>query len=318
MVTAAPTPARIRHILPRCPPDVTYFASGASAPHDMRGFVRALHPFGVSLPELSEAMVDELCSQAHLPLKVFVDTGAFSEVAPGPGGGLVAAHPITDEAWRARLAVALRIAQAYGDRATIVAPDRVADQAETLARLQRYRENVLAIRATGARVVVAIQMGELAPAAFDAACCAAVGFDDFVRGIPGNKAAMPSRVLEEYLRAVRPPGVHLLGIGLANRRLPGLLSMMRRILPGATLSCDSAMLASLTGRCNGAGGGARPLTAVQDEILADGVADAGEARTLAISSTLILSKLLYGGFDILLQQGHAFWPPPRQGGLFDE
>ena len=33
-------------------------------------------------------------------------------MAPGPGGGLVAAHPITDEAWRARLAVALRIAQA--------------------------------------------------------------------------------------------------------------------------------------------------------------------------------------------------------------
>lgn len=314
----APALARKRHLLPRCPADVIYFASGASAPHDMRGFVRALHPFGVSLPELSEAMVDELCGQRHLPLLVFVDTGAFSEVAPGPGGGLVVAHPITDGAWRARLAVALRIAQAYGNRATIVAPDRVADQAETLARLRLYAPEVHAIRSAGARIVVAIQMGELAPAAFDAACCAALGFDDFVRGIPGNKAAMPSRVLEEYLRAVRPPGVHLLGIGLSNRRLPGLLAMMRRVVPGAALSCDSATRASLTGRCNGAGGGARALTTLQDEILADGVADPGEARTLAISSTLLFAKLLYGGFDILLEQGHAFWPPPQQPGLFDE
>jgi len=304
--------------LPRCPADVTYFASGASAPHDMRGFVRALHPFGVSLPELSEAMVDELCGQGHLPLRVFVDTGAFSEVGPAPGGGLQVVAPITDEAWRARLAVALRIARAFGNRATIVAPDRVADQTETLARLRQYRTEVHAIRATGARIVVAIQMGEQAPAAFDAACCAALGFDDFVRGIPGNKAAMPTRALEEYLRAVQPPGVHLLGIGLANRRLPGLLAMMRRVVPVAALSCDSAMLASQTGRCNGAGGGVRALTALQDEILADGVADAGEARTLAISSTLLLAKLLYGGFDILLAQGHAFWPPPRQPGLFDE
>lgn len=304
-------------LLSRCPRDVTYYASGASHPHDMRGFLRVLHPIGVSLPELSDPSIAELCGAAHLPLRVFVDTGAFSEVAPGPGGGLVVVAPIDDDGWRWRLATSLRIASAFRDRAAIMAPDRVADQAETLRRLRRYAAEVREIRATGARIIVAIQMGPMAPASFDAAACEALGFTDFIRGIPGNKAAMPSRELEAYLRAVQPPAVHFLGIGIGNRRLAGLLAMVRRLAPRAALSCDSNLLAAHTGRANGPGGRPRYLTAAQAQIERDGFVPEDEARTRAISSMVLFSKALYGGYDILVEQGHAYWPKPRQHDLFD-
>lgn len=241
---------------------VTYFASGASAVNDIRGFARILHPLGVAVPALSERSIAELLLLAGLPLRVFVDNGAFSEMAVGPAGLEVVA-PISEEAWCARVATMHRIAAALGAQAIIVAPDRVGDQAETLVRLGRHADALRAFRAIGARVLVPIQRGAMTATAFDAAVAGVLGFSDFIRGITGNKDAMPTAELEEYVKAVRPSAAHFLGVGPKNPRYEALVDVFRRMVPSAELSCDSGLLAANVGRSNGPGGTMRRLTAFQ-------------------------------------------------------
>lgn len=258
------------------PAGFTYFASGASALGDVRGFARIGHPIGISLPELGvDALAALLSAAVHRPLlKLFVDSGAFSEVEAGPDGRMVVVEPITAEAWRRRLDVGLELCFAFGKRALLVAPDRVGDQIETLARLRAYAADLRSAAAAGASIVVPIQRGAMTPADFDRAAAEAIGFDDFTRGIPGNKVAMPPVELAVFLRAVRPAAVHLLGVGMRSPHLPDLLEVLHRRVPAAVLSSDSNPIAALVGRTNGPGyalprppgdSKRRALTAWQDE-----------------------------------------------------
>lgn len=268
-----------------------HFISGASAPADIRGMMRFSVPFGVSLSELSKVGVRLLCGMWEMPLlRVFVDSGAFSEV---DRTGVVVA-PIDDDAWVERVRVVHVLSAAlgppspvgdYGPRLYVVAPDRVADQGETLRRLALHAEAMRACRALGAQVVVPIQRGTLTAAAFDLACGEALGFDDFVRGIPGNKAAMPPVELEAFLRARRPRAVHLLGVGPRGASYEPLTALVRRVVGGAAVSCDSNALAANAGRTNGRGGGPRQLTARQDLVAAQPGVFPGTPREDAVSLT---------------------------------
>jgi hypothetical protein len=245
--------------LPR--PQALYFISGASALSDLRGLLRLSVPLGISIPELSEPALAVLLEHTCLPdLRVFVDSGAFSEV--DRTGRVV--HPIANEEWDRRVAVMLQIAIAFGARATIVAPDCVGNQVETLRRLSRYAVSMRTARAADSRIVVPIQRGERSPASFAAAAAEALGFDDFVAGIPGNKIAMPTAELEAYLRARRPRAVHLLGMGPRNARYQKLVDVVRRLAPGAEISCDSQAFTAKSGRTNGRDGEPRELTSWQD------------------------------------------------------
>jgi hypothetical protein len=234
-----------------------YYLSGASAPADLRGLARIRHPLGVSIPELSEPALDEVCSLRGI-CDVFVDTAAFSEVDES----CAVVSPILDPAWVERTRVMHRIAVALGAGAVLVAPDRVGDQQETLRRLALFADVMRACAALGARIVVPIQRGALSPTMFDDCCTAVLGCE-FIRGIPGNKAAMPTGVLETYLRARRPAAVHLLGVGPRGQRYQALVDVLRRFVPGAAVSCDSNGLAAIVGRTNGRRGAPRALTAWQ-------------------------------------------------------
>lgn len=172
--------------------------------------------------------------------------------------------PISRDEWRRRVAVMLRIARAFGDRAWIVAPDRVGHQQETLARLAAFARPMRTARRLGARVIVPIQLGAMAPAAFDRTAAEILGFDDFSRGIPGNKVAMPVHVLEAFLRERRATAVHLLGMGPRNARYQAMVDVLRRFVPGAEVTCDSNAFSAVTGRTNGADDGPRMLTNWQD------------------------------------------------------
>lgn len=280
-----------------------YFCSGASAPADLRGLARIRHPLGVSIPKLSGPAIDFLCSLQCVD--VFVDSGVFSEV--DRRGAVVA--PITDDEWITRTGVMHRIAAALGPRAMIVAPDRVGDQQETLRRLALCADVVRACATLGARVIVPIQRGGMSAALFDDACSCLLGID-FVRGIPGNKAAMPSHELETFLRVRRPRAVHLLGIGPRGDRFRPLVALLQRLVPGAAVSCDSNGLAALVGSTNGPGGGARALTSWQAT-----TKDRGSAIVMALGPQLFFDKALaaYGVAGLEDPRGQ-----PAQLGLFDE
>lgn len=95
----------------RLMPGPLYFISGASAPADIRGLGRFSVPLGVSIPELSAVGLKVLLDHARMPLlRVFVDSGAFSEV--DRSGAIVS--PIDDAAWIARVRVMHAVAAAFG------------------------------------------------------------------------------------------------------------------------------------------------------------------------------------------------------------
>lgn len=241
---------------------VTHFASGASATGDMRGFARLLYPFGVALSDLGDTALHELLDMAHLPIQLFIDSGAFSEVE-FVEGQWIATKPIGTEEWVRRLRVAYAIAAVFGERALVVAPDRVGDQQETLVRLYKHADVVRAISAIGARVVVPIQIGAMAAVEFDTAASRELGFGDYVRGIPGNKAAMSTREVKQLVRASGAKAVHLLGVGLQNQRFGELVQACRAVNEHIEISCDSNLIAAHVGRANGRGGQPRPMTAAE-------------------------------------------------------
>jgi hypothetical protein len=329
---------------------VIYFASGASAPSDLRGLARIRHDLGVSLPELSEPALQELLTLAGAtcpaedgslsprPLCVLADTGAFSEVDIVEGRPVVT-HPIDEAGWGERMRVMLRIGRALRGQAYCVAPDCVGDQTETLARLRRWARWVRKLRRLGARVLVPIQQGAMVPATFDRAVAEVLGFTDYVRAIPSNKDAMPDAVLESFVRATRPRAVHLLGVGPRNPRLRTLRAILDRLVPGAEISCDSNLLAAHVGHTNGPGGGPRSLTAAQEgRLLLDATTgqpspmSREDAIVMALGPALFFERwarhlatrgIYFDGFE---RVGDGLWPrgfvqvvPPaaRQLGLFD-
>lgn len=300
----------------RDPWGVTCFVSGASAPADIRGLSRFSVPLGVSLAELSDAGVAELLAAARIPLqRVFVDSGAFSEVEIQRGRPVVS-RPIDDATWRQRLAVTLRIAAAFGERAVVVAPDCVGNQAETLARLTRYRSEVQAIAATGARVVLPLQRGAMVLANFEPAAADAAGLENYAVGITGNKDATPPAELESYLRASKPRAAHLLGVGPRSRRLQPLLDTFRRLSPKTEITTDANLLAALVGRSNGRGGAPRSLTAWQDHYDTEG---SEKAREDAVAMVFGPSRMLWLTMDEMVRRGRMSPPRerPLQRGLFD-
>jgi hypothetical protein len=241
-----------------------YFASGSSRPADIRGFAAVGHPIGVAAPELSENAIVELIALRGRGVPVFVDSGAFSEVVFGPTGPRVVA-PISDASWRERLALYRRLAVALGPAVSLVAPDRIGDQEETLRRLVAFASELRELRDLGARILVPIQKGRRAQADFVRDVEHALGFSDFVHAIPSKKHATTLDELAAYVAAVRPRAVHLLGLGIRNASAPAALRIIERFSPGAAVSLDSNLIAANVGR-----GGSKPrrLTAARDRATA--------------------------------------------------
>lgn len=313
-VTAKVTPPAV--IFPPPPLGILHFVSGASAPADLRGLSRFSVPLGVSLAELSDPALDYLLGCSHMPLyRLFVDTSAFSEVEFEDGKMMVVA-PISDDAWRDRVEVELRLAEAFGERAWVVAPDRIGSQEETLRRMTMWAEAMREVRARGAHVVVPLQRGAMSLIEFEHAAREALGLSEIVAGVTGNKDATSPAEFETWLRASKPTAIHLLGMGPRNPRLRGMLDLCRRLAPTAALTCDSNDLAALVGHTNGRGGGPRALTAWQAFLEGDG---SEKAREDAVAMAFGPSRMLWAVCDEQVRLGlrPPLEEPPLQLGLFD-
>jgi hypothetical protein len=208
---------------------------------------------------------------AHLGVRVFVDSGAFSEVAV-VDGALVTVDPFTDKDWQFRLAVYERLAHSCGVNASLVAPDKVGDQSETLSRLERYAAQLRALRvvhgdeAFGPTLIVPVQRGALSLADFATAACEALHLseDDLTWGIPLKKAATSMRELAQFARSCPPDAAfHLLRMGPASPRFEAAVLSILAPCPEARITCDAVRVTALVGRGEG-GLLARPLTAAQD------------------------------------------------------
>ncbi len=237
--------------LPKC---VHVFASGANRPSEIRGFAKLGISVGVAVNHLSECAITELI---ELQRPAMIDSGAFSEVVFTAEGAHVVS-PITDDEWRRRLAVYLRIASSLKEKAMLVAPDQVGNQQETLRRLARYRTKLVEIAATGAVLLLPLQVGELSHANFLEAARIAAGIP-LTPAMPMRKAVTTADALIHFVRELKPPHLHLLGIGIENCRAEALIRAIRHFSPNTTISMDSNLLRAKVGA-------ARPLTTTEAEL----------------------------------------------------
>jgi hypothetical protein len=247
---------------------VWYFASGSNHPGEIVGFAKVGIDVGVAAPDLHSAGVSAIVEAAMVyGARVFVDSGAFSEVGFGPTGPFVA-EPISDEEWTKRLALYVTLAEKIGSKLYAVAPDQVAFQAETLARMARYAPEMQKVAALGANVLVPCQKGAMALVDFWAAAKAALGCPEssLVAAVPMKKDATSTADFAEFLAAAKPARVHLLGLGPKSDRFAEVVAAAKAASPSTELFCDSVLITSLVGRTNGRGGAPRPLTAMADEV----------------------------------------------------
>lgn len=245
-----------------------YYASGSNAPGEIRGFSDIGQHVGVSALDCKapceRALVEQL--KANRKLRVFVDSGAFSEFQ--------SKRAITDAQWRKRLALMQRVAEAGGRRVLVILPDKIADQAETLRRLERYRPQIKALRQTGAELAIVLQGGELGPRAFERKARQAAGLKrgQYVAAFPFKAAATKYADLIRYLRSGHVPRrIHLLGLGPKSKpvgdrpKATDVRDQLSQLAPGVGWSWDSVLIRSEVGRA----GNGRKLTRAQDVVRSD-------------------------------------------------
>jgi site-specific DNA-cytosine methylase len=257
-----------------------YFMSGSNQPGEIRALADQGQHIGVAAPDLSKNAISELKKLKGRDVKVFVDSGAFSEVEFGATGPVVA-KPISPAEWGKRLAKYKELAQELGDQLYVVAPDMVAHQGPTLERLTTYAAEMRELKKLGANVIIPLQQGELPPAAFLAKAQEVLGFKDVIAGIPSMKDAMPLEVIRTFATEAKPERVHLLGIG--PRALGGrfgiIVDAIATASPKTQVFADSAYLVSL--KVSG-----RAFTERKNELRARGVESGRDLTELTTSTTV--------------------------------
>ena len=231
------------------PPRVLVFASGVNEAREIRGFSIARIPVGFSAGHVRGEAIAEL-KRSELPL--FADSGAFSEVAL-TATGLVVVRPISHQGWSERLSLYQLLAERHGSNLSVVVPDRVADQENTLVLLARYRQQLEKLAGTGARLLIPVQAGALTPEVFLKTAQNVAGVP-MSPALPMKKAAMSHGNVLAFLQEVRPAHVHLLGMGFERERAKRLVRLLLNSFEALTVSLDSNRLRAVAGH-------SRPMTA---------------------------------------------------------
>lgn len=247
-----------------------HFASGVNSPGDALGLAGSLRHFGITATDIRDGLLEAAFMYAGNLQRLFVDTGAFGEVAFGPEGVRVV-RPITDADWDQIFVLLLRCVIAYGKRCYVVAPDRVGCQPTTLARMELFAARVQLLAELGGQVIVPVQKGELAMSEMFRRSCEILGVHDPIAGVPMKKDATSLDDLRELVSSLpRHCRIHLLGIGPESPRFWPAVEMILELRPDADITSDSVTLRRLVGRTNGPKGGPRALTRYQDQLRAEG------------------------------------------------
>ena len=250
---------------------VTFFASGTNHSGEIRAL--SLVP-GANVGVVAENVTDD-CPLAKNELdrfaltgrKVFIDSGAFTEVKFTSSGPIVA-RPLTDDHWRNVFAVYANAALLHGANAYVVAPDKVGFQADSLDRLATYADEVRDLFALGATILVPIQKGELSMAECYRRSASILnagepdGGTEFTPAIPMKKDATSLSDLAAFVREIQPASIHLLGIAPDTVRGQKAIDVVRASSPATAISCDACLTRRWVGQSNGRGGKPRKLTAI--------------------------------------------------------
>lgn len=265
--------------LPASWPRIVFYASGSNSPGEIRGFAALGIPVGFCAGVIGGPGLQELERQKDTGLMVFGDSGAYSEVAlPRTGRGAVGhehrcrrmavVRAITPEQWGTRLEIYERIAASYGGRFAAVAPDLVGDQEGTLRRVFTYRATLHNLANAGAKLLLPLHQGVRGLAAFHEEVEETLGIG-MVPAFPMLKGTTPLPELMRFVATRTPPEIHLLGLGIRSPRARTVLPLLARSSPMTFVTMDANLITASVGRKEN-GSAARPLTAAQDEITAQG------------------------------------------------
>jgi len=259
----------------------TYFASGATMAVDLLGFADIDHPAGITVDIMNEESHAAVLSLAGTGLKIFIDSGAFSEVKVNRRGQIKVVRPIDEAEWRRRIGVYRDLAKRLKSQLYVVAPDRVGSQKETMQRLVRHLDELREVSEEGANILVPLHLGEMTQIEMHHAVSRMMEDMNWMPALPCKKAATSAEEILEYCDVMRPNRVHLLGAGPKSEVAFQVLDI---ICTQTDVYMDSCCLRSNSGLTNGRGGGPRVLT------IAKALTDAagyqfGEARRLSISMT---------------------------------
>jgi hypothetical protein len=247
------------------------FASGTNDAGEIRGMRDAGIAVGTVANELdTERSIQEVEALAGTGLPVFVDSGAFSEVTEQPDGPPKVTHPITDSQWKERIALYVRLAKKLGSQLNAVAPDQIANQQMTLWRLREYAPQMAEVKSYGAHVLVALQgggPGSMDHVTFFRRATEALGFEG-VPCFPMKKAPATKVQIVEFMKIVKPPRVHFLGMGIRGDNTADILDAVAEVSPDTVITIDANLISGHVGvnPKTGKAAASRTLTAAQDAI----------------------------------------------------
>lgn len=241
-----------------------YFWSGSNRAGEIRALSECAVPVGVTVSELDSAG-HALRELARCKSPIFVDSGAFGEIRWNSATmSFDDVRPIGPHEWTRRLELYHQIVRARPGT-YMVAPDKVGDQEETLARLSLYRNDIWELHRMGAQMIVPLQRGELSQVEFDRKVNDCLSGLPYIRGIPSKKAAATTAEIHKLSSELPDSArLHFLGLGPTSPRYNEILAGVQQ----SDLSCDSCRILALVGKTNGPGGGPRPLTAHVERIKA--------------------------------------------------
>ena len=300
--------------------EATHFGSAINDKGEVRGMLLSGRDLGITATVMRPGMIEELETGRSGLTRLFVDSGAFSELDviendDGPPT-LTWPKPITDAGWHTRFALYRWAAECYRSRAYLVAPDRVGCQTTTIDRLQRYAPEVSAWAAMGANVIVCVQRGAMPAGEFYQRELDVLGLrpELVIAGVPMEKARWSIDELRAFCATLPWFGcrIHLLGLGPKSKRDAGqtlnrywrAVEAIKAVRPNCQITSDSALVPGISGRTNGPGGTPRVYTRLQDE-----------ARTLGLRSSAAKQYGIQGEGAIKL---HADRVRAEDAGWYDD
>lgn len=210
------------------------YHSGMSAKSDLRAAVDVGVPVGV-VATLLDVNKTILVLPRHLDRghAVFIDSGAFSAFQKGE-----------QVDWAKVFRVYESVIQMTDrpDGLSIVAPDVIGDQVQTIALWMAHATKVRAWVEAGARVIVPLQSGELSAGRLLEKAKAIFGTERLCAGIPSNLKAMTA----EDCVTLYHSDFHILGRVIVTDELAQKLSALRQNNPDATYTADANWLRART------------------------------------------------------------------------
>lgn len=249
------------------PDSVDYFMSGSNQPGEIAALAELGRNVGVAVPELYEPSLEQIAKHFGFGvIRLFVDSGAYSEVDLSENKPPTWPRPITDAEWHRRMRMYVSLAQIVRQRGYFVAPDRVADQEVTVQRLRAYGAYIGYVAAYGCQVLVPVQRGRLPMAKlYELEREILLGYGvppwQMYPAVPLRRAATPLPDLAVFARSLvceerawrdpatgrthhERPRLHMLGRGVYSPEYRDTIAAVLDACPDVQITSDSVHIRS--------------------------------------------------------------------------